>query len=187
MNERQQSSIGYPLTFFMASSSNHISGVTGLSPSAWIAKSGSAFVSASGAVAETGSGWYYVAGHANDRSALGDLALHVAASAGADPYDGRYVIVPYDPFMAGFSGSALAEVNAEVVDTLNVDTYAELSSVPAATSTIINKLNWLYLLARNKLTQSTTTQTIFDDAGSGSVATAAISDSGALFTRNEFS
>ena len=37
-----------------------------------------------------------------------------------------------------------SEVNAEVLDVLNTDTFAELSGVPAATSTLVDKINWLF-------------------------------------------
>jgi hypothetical protein len=80
-----------------------------------------------------------------------------------------------------------AQVNAEVVDVLTVDTYAELAAVPAATSTILAKLNWLFLRARNKVTETATTQTVYDDAGTGAVATSTISDDGTTLTRGEYS
>lgn len=80
-----------------------------------------------------------------------------------------------------------AQVNAEVVDALDTDTYAELGAVPAATSSITDKLNWLFALARNKVTQTTTTQTLRNDADAGNIATAAVSNDGTTATRGEFS
>lgn len=84
------------------------------------------------------------------------------------------------------AANALAEINAEVVDALNVDAYAELSSVPAATATMTQMIRWLYLLARNKLTSSASTLTIKADNGSTNVATAAKADSGGVYTRDEW-
>lgn len=79
-----------------------------------------------------------------------------------------------------------AQVNAEVVDALATDTYAEPGSVPAATSSIKDKLNWLFLLARNKRTTTSTADTVRNDADSGTVATSTISDDGTTFSRGEY-
>ncbi|MCK5605550.1 hypothetical protein KAR91_26895 [Candidatus Pacearchaeota archaeon] len=80
-----------------------------------------------------------------------------------------------------------ANVNAEVVDVLTVDTFAEPSGVPAATSTLEDKLSWLFTLSRNKGTQTSTTKTLRNDADSGDIATATVSDAAGTFTRGEFS
>jgi hypothetical protein len=75
----------------------------------------------------------------------------------------------------------------QVVDALNVDTYAEPSSVPAATASIVAKIGWLMALARNKLLQTSTTQTLRNTGDSGDIATAAVSDDGTTFTRAKWS
>lgn len=80
-----------------------------------------------------------------------------------------------------------AQVNDEVLDVLAVDTFAEPSSVPAATSTLKDKINWLFALARNKVTQTSTTQTLRNAADSASVATSTLSDDGSTLTRGEWS
>ena len=71
------------------------------------------------------------------------------------------------------------------MDVLNVDTYAEPSAVPAATSSIIDKLSYVFALSRNKLTQTTTTQTVRNDADSADIAAASVTSDGATFTRNK--
>lgn len=83
--------------------------------------------------------------------------------------------------------TARGRVNAEVLDVLNVDTFAEPSSVPAATSTLVAKLQWLFAIARNKLTQNATTQTLRNDADSANIATSTIADDGTTMTRGEWS
>jgi len=88
---------------------------------------------------------------------------------------------------SGLSTVTTAQVNAEVVDALNVDTYAEPGSVPAATASIVAKLGWLYTLARNKRLTTATTDKIRNDADSGDIGTASVSDDGTTFTRGEFS
>lgn len=80
-----------------------------------------------------------------------------------------------------------AAVNAEVVDALNVDTYAELAAVPAATATLTQMVRWLFLLARNKFNQTATTAAIRNDADAGNVAVSTVSDDGVTFVRSEWS
>lgn len=82
---------------------------------------------------------------------------------------------------------AKADVNAEVVDALATDTYAEPSSAPAATSSLKDKINWLFALARNKRTQTSSTQTLRNDADNASIATASVADDGITATRGEWS
>ncbi len=79
-----------------------------------------------------------------------------------------------------------AQVNAQVVDALDTDTYAELAGVPAATSTLTDKIGWLFALARNKVKQTATTQTLRNDADGGNIAQATVSNDGTTATRNEF-
>ena len=83
--------------------------------------------------------------------------------------------------------TARGRVNAEVLDVLNVDTFAEPAGVPAATSTLADKIRWLFALARNKVTQNSTTQALRNDADSANIATSAISDDGTTMTRGEWS
>jgi hypothetical protein len=82
---------------------------------------------------------------------------------------------------------AKADVNAEVLDVLATDTFAEVSGVIAATSSLKDKINWLFALARNKLTQTATTTTLRNDADSGDLATSTTSDNGTTMTRSEWS
>ena len=75
----------------------------------------------------------------------------------------------------------------KIVASLITDTYSEPVGVPAATASLKDKIGWLTLLARNKITQTSDTQTVYDDAGSGSVAASTVSDSGGTTTRGEYS
>lgn len=84
------------------------------------------------------------------------------------------------------SATAKNDVNAEVLDVLDTDAFAELGAVPAANAPLSDKINWLFALARNKVTQTATTQTLRNDADSGDIATAGVSDDGTTFTRDEF-
>lgn len=79
-----------------------------------------------------------------------------------------------------------AQVNAEVLDVVNVDTFAEPGQgAPAATTTLATKLGFLYKFLRNKVTQDTTTLKIFADDAVTVDQKATVSDDGATYTRGE--
>ena len=80
-----------------------------------------------------------------------------------------------------------SDVNAEVVDVLETDTHAEPGSVLVATASLKDKICWLAALARNKITQTSTVQTLRNDADDGSISTAAVADDGTTATRSEWS
>lgn len=95
----------------MVNSTDHVTGKTGLTVTLTASKNGTAFGAVSGAVTELSNGWYVWAGNAVDRGTLGELAIHATAS-GADPYDDKYVVVPWDPFDG--AGLGLARVDAAI-------------------------------------------------------------------------
>jgi len=105
----------------------------------------------------------------------------------SDPADQSAVEAAITAAVAGLNDLSAADVKSEVVDALSVDTYAELSSVPAATASLVEKVNWLYMLARNKRVTSGTQDKVRNDADSADVGTAALSDDGTNFTRGEYS
>lgn len=79
-----------------------------------------------------------------------------------------------------------AAVNAEVVDALNVDTYAEPGqAAPAATASIVAKLGYLYKMWRNKKMQDATTFELYNDAGAVVDQKATISDDGTDYTHGK--
>ena len=82
--------------------------------------------------------------------------------------------------------TAKSDVNAEVVDVMNVDTLVEPSAgVPPVTPTLNQSLAYLYLKdIRDKTTTTASTYTIFNDAGTA-LWKYAISDDGSTFTRAE--
>lgn len=92
-----------------------------------------------------------------------------------------------DSGLAGLNDLSAAQVNAEVVDALITDTYAEPSSVPSSTSSLKDKINWLFALARNRVTQTSSTQTLRNDANSANIGTASISSDDTTFVRGEWS
>lgn len=79
---------------------------------------------------------------------------------------------------------AKADVNAEVVDALATDTYAEPGQgTPAATASLSAKIGYLYKAWRNKKTQTATTFDLFNDAGSVVDQKSTVSDDGTTATR----
>jgi len=86
---------------------------------------------------------------------------------------------------SGLSTLTAADVNAEVVDALSVDTYAELSAPPAATSSLKDKITWLFMYARNKITQTSSQRKLYRDDGSTVAGTSGTSDDGTTFTKGE--
>ena len=79
-----------------------------------------------------------------------------------------------------------AQVNAEVVDALATDTYAEPGQeVPAATSSLANKINYLFKAWRNKVEQTATVLSIYDDAGTTVDQKATVSDDTTTATKGE--
>lgn len=79
-----------------------------------------------------------------------------------------------------------AQVNAEVVDALATDTYAEPGQgAPASTTTIAAKINYLYKAWRNKSEQTSTTYSLYDDAGSTVDQKATVSDNGTTASKGE--
>lgn len=88
--------------------------------------------------------------------------------------------------VAALGATAKSDVNAEVVDALVTDTYAEPSGVPSATASLKDKIGWIQAISRNKITQTSTTQTLRNDGDSGTISTSTVSDDGTTFTRNKF-
>lgn len=85
--------IARPLYFLLVSSSDHITGATGVTPTVTLLKSGgAAFSSPVGAVTEIGNGLYAVAANASDADTVGPLFLHATAS-GCDPRDDAFEVL----------------------------------------------------------------------------------------------
>lgn len=79
-----------------------------------------------------------------------------------------------------------AQINAEVVDALNVDTYAEIGQeAPAATQTIRKMLAYLYKAWRNQSTQDATTYKLYNDDATTVGQKATTGDDLTTFTRGE--
>jgi hypothetical protein len=80
-----------------------------------------------------------------------------------------------------------SQVSTELNDLLSVDTQTELTGVPPANATLAQMIRWMYLLSRNPRTQTSSTQTVRNDANSATVATSGVSDNGTTLTQGKWS
>lgn len=116
---------------------------------------------------------------ASGRVTVGSMAAGsiVAATFGAGAIDAAAIAT------GAIDADALA---ADAVDEIWAKAMTELAAVPGVTGTVLQALQWLFLLARNKVTQTAAVQTLRNDADNASIGTAATSDDSATFTRNEW-
>jgi hypothetical protein len=160
------------------------------------------------AVSEVGGGAYKY-----DFTALYDATADYIArmNAGVDTVDSRYLfggpvitgaqvnaevdtaLSDYDPPTKTELDSGLAllatpaQVNAEVLDVMNVDTHAEpAQGAPGATVSIFAKINYLYKRFRNKYTETATQGNVYNDAGDTIDHKVTLSDDGTTFTKGEY-
>lgn len=89
--------------------------------------------------------------------------------------------------MAGSVVGSVGSVLAGGLIDLTVTTFAEPTSVVGATATLKDMINWLKLLSRNLITQTSTTETVFKDDGTTVVSTSTDSDNGTIFSRGRWS
>jgi hypothetical protein len=91
------------------------------------------------------------------------------------------------PTSGDLTATMKTSVNAEVLDVLSTDTFAELGAVPSATSSLKDKLTYMFMWFRNKSTQTSTTRLLRNDADNATVATETVSDDGTTYTKGEAS
>jgi len=116
-------------------------------------------------------------------------AVATPTQAGVPEVDVTYTSGTAEGIATAASISALndlsaAQVNAEVLDVLNVDTFGEPTGVPAATDTLITKLGYLYMALRNRVDVTATKKTFYDDGGA-SEWEKDLSDDGTTYSESE--
>lgn len=94
--------------------------------------------------------------------------------------------VPTNSELATALGTTVTTISQEIGDALAVDTHSELAGVPSATPTVIEMLSWNYLVARNRRTQTASTQTVYADNGTTPVATSGVTDDGTTLDVDEW-
>ena len=90
------------------------------------------------------------------------------------------------PTAGDLTATMKASVNAEVLDVLNTDTFAEPGQgAPAATTTLAAKINYLYKAWRNRSTQTSSTYSLYADDATTVDQKATVADDGTTFSRTE--
>ena len=90
------------------------------------------------------------------------------------------------PTAGDFTSTQKASINTEVLDVLNVDTFAEpAQGAPGATITLAQKIGYLYKAWRNKSTQTSSEYAVYADDASTVDHKATVGDDGTTFTRGE--
>lgn len=118
---------------------------------------------------------------------FGDMAITVTTgqvTVGTNNDKTGYSISGTKTTLDALNDLSAAQVNAEVLDVLNVDTFAEPTGVPAATDTLVTKLGYLYMALRNRVDVTSTKKTFYDDAGTAEWEKD-LSDNGTTYSESE--
>lgn len=111
---------------------------------------------------------------------------HYMVAVSAVTVDGQTVSFWAASFDIVAAGATLADINAEVVDALNVDTYAEPGqATPAATASLATKIGYLYKNWRNRKTQTATTFSLYNDDATTVDQKATVSDDATTASKTE--
>ena len=111
-----------PLPFLLIAASDHVTPLSGRSPSVLLSRNGQPFAPPAGAVSELGAGWYQVAGNATDSALPGPLLLDVAAGTDFDPVSARFEVVPavgVAPLTVDYTGYPLTFLMISSTDRLS--------------------------------------------------------------------
>jgi hypothetical protein len=141
-------------------------------------------------------GHYSLALTTSDLDTVGSAEIVIDDTVNACPMKVITVIeeAVYDAFFAAsavltvgaLATQAKADVNAEVLDVLNVDTFAEIGQeAPAATQTIRKMLAFLYKAWRNRKTQTASQFSLYADDGTTVDQKSTTSDDGTEFISGE--
>jgi hypothetical protein len=88
--------------------------------------------------------------------------------------------------VGSLASQAKADVNAEVVDAVNVDTYVEIGQeAPAATQTLRKMVAYLYKAWRNRATQTATAYKLYGDDATTVDQKSVVADDGTTFDSGE--
>lgn len=143
---------------------------------------------ASGNATHDSNGHYSTTLDATDTATVGILTLSIQQPANMLPVQENYYVVEeavYDNlYAASATGPATkADVKTEIDAGLRTTTDAEPSSMPAAASSIADKIGILFTTARNKGKQTSSLKTLFADDGTTIITTWSVTDDGTTFTR----
>ena len=190
-----------------------VSGATGLDSE--VSKDGASFADCTNEATEIGSSGVYYLDLTNSEMNADTVAIRVqTSSSGAkttiivaypqEADDIRASVTHWagsavaSPDTAGYpkvtvkSGTGTGEVSLSsglvtlAATGLDNVVCAEPGAVPSLTANLKTAVSWLLALARNKVTQTSTTSTLRNDADSSNIATSTVSDDGTTFTRGKW-
>lgn len=114
-------------------------------------------------------------------TAIGDLPTNAELATALGTADDAILAA-----IAALNNLSAAEVNAEVVDALSTDTYAEPGQgAPGATIALSAKIGYLFKAWRNRTTQTASEYALYADDGTTKDHEAAVSDDGTTLDRGE--
>jgi uncharacterized protein YeeX (DUF496 family) len=93
----------------------------------------------------------------------------------------------YSALIAGpeIGASSMSDIRSAITANGVTRAGADPTGVVGVTATLADKVDWLTAMSRNKLTQTSTSAVLFNDA-SVAVASATVADDGTTFTRSEW-
>ncbi len=155
---------------------------TALSPTVNLSKNGGAIAPRNSATAIThdANGWYEVELDTTDTDTLGRLQAYFRDPATHLPVWAEFSVLPaqvYDSLVL-----ATDKLQVDVVEG-SAAVSEPSAGAPQATPTITQLLAWLYAVSVNKLTSSSSLQTLHNSAGT-SIAKSTLTETGTLFTRD---
>lgn len=127
-----------------------------------VSKDQAAFAAAAGTETEIGNGWYYCDLSATEMNADTIIAVLKTSTTGA-------------------------KTAHMMVHPVSIDELSAAPTFGSGGSGIEEVLSWLLALNRNKITQTSSTTTLFKNDNSTTLSTASTSDDGTTFTRAKFS
>jgi hypothetical protein len=88
--------------------------------------------------------------------------------------------------VGSLAAQAKTDVNAEVLDVINTDTFAEPGQeAPGTTISLARKIGYLYKAFRNRLTQTATEMNLYNDDATTVAQKSTVSDNGTTYDRGE--
>lgn len=119
-------------------------------------------------------------------TSFGTLASDVWSVATRLLTAGTNIVLAKGTGVTGFNDLSAGQVNAEVLDVMNVDTFAEpAQGAPPATATLQQKLSYLYKAWRNRFTQTATQYSLYADNATTIDQKATVGDDTVTFDRGE--
>lgn len=87
---------------------------------------------------------------------------------------------------AAIADDALAAIKAELEAVIATTNRAELAAVPAANAPFADKMNWVFMLLRNRRVVTATEETLYADDGTTPIATSDVTAASGTLTRGEY-